>query len=81
MARGQAEEPKDPTVTSKVTGPEFPEGTHPARSPSEVTHSVTNITYRDMPDDEKPDKTSVAQLADIPEARCLAGRGPVERGY
>lgn len=58
---------KDPTVTSKLAGPEFPEGTHPARKPSEVTHSAENITYRDMPDDEKPDKTSVAQLADIPE--------------
>lgn len=55
----------DPTVTSKPTGPEYPEGTHPARSASEVTHSAEKIKYRENPD--KPDSTSVAQLADIPE--------------
>jgi hypothetical protein len=70
MARGQNPvEPEasrsDPTITSKVTGPEYPEGTHPARSPVDVTHSVEKIDYRENPD--KPDKTSVAQLADIPE--------------
>lgn len=55
----------DPTVTGKPTGPEFPEGTHPARPASEVTHSAERITYREMED--KPDATSVAQVADIPE--------------
>ncbi len=55
----------DPTVTSEVTGPAYPEGTHPARPVSEVTHSADNIKYRDNPD--KPDSSSVAQLADIPE--------------
>lgn len=68
MARGERSEPApDPTITSKVTGPDYPEGTHPARAPSDVTHAADKITYRDMPDDEKPDKTSVAQVADIPE--------------
>lgn len=55
----------DPTVTSTMTGPEYPEGTHPARAPSEVHHSVERINFRENPD--KPDKTSVAQIADIPE--------------
>ena len=60
-----AEKKSDPTVTSKITGPEYPEGTHPPRSVSEVTYSADNIKYRDNPD--KPDASSVAQLADIPE--------------
>lgn len=60
-----AEKKSDPTVTSKITGPEYPEGTHPARSASEVTYSADSIKYRDNPD--KPDASSVAQLADIPE--------------
>lgn len=55
----------DPTVTSKTVGPEFPEGTHPARPAGEVTHSADNIKYREAP--EKPDGSSVAQVADIPE--------------
>lgn len=65
LKRTQDEPQADPTVTSAVKGPEFPEGTHPARSPSEVTHSAERIRYRDMED--KPDSTSVAQVADIPE--------------
>jgi hypothetical protein len=65
MPRRSEDPQPDPTVTSKVTGPEFPEGTHPARSPSEVTHSADNIKYREMED--KPDSSSVAQVADIPE--------------
>ena len=56
---------KDPTVTSEATGPAYPEGTHPARPASEVTHSADRIKYRDNPD--KPDSTSIAQVADIPE--------------
>lgn len=54
----------DPTMTS-ATGEAYPEGTHPARAPSDVTHSATKIKYRENPD--KPDETSVAQVADIPE--------------
>lgn len=55
----------DPTITSTDGGTDFPEGTHPARPVSEVTHSAERISYKDNPD--KPDKTSVAQLAEIPE--------------
>lgn len=45
--------------------PGYPEGTHPARPASDVTHSGDRIEYSDNPD--KPDPTSVAQVADIPE--------------
>lgn len=51
----------DPTVTTDRVGDEYPEGTHPARSPSEVTHSAENLEYQDMPDDRKPDPSSIAQ--------------------
>lgn len=54
----------DPTVTS-ATGEPYPEGTHPARAPSDVTHSATKITYREA--DDKPDPTSIVQIAEIPE--------------
>lgn len=56
---------KDPTVTSDVTGPAYPEGTHPARPASEVTHSADKIKYADNPD--KPDSSSVAQIAELPK--------------
>jgi hypothetical protein len=70
MARGQTQqepqEPQaDPTVKSMAAGDPYPEGTHPARPPSEVTHSADKIKYRDM--DDKPDASSIAQLADIPD--------------
>jgi hypothetical protein len=61
MARAKK---SDPTITSDMAGPEYPEGTHPARSPGDVTHSADRITYTDNPD--KPDPSSVAQLAEIP---------------
>jgi hypothetical protein len=54
----------DPTVRG-AGGPEYPEGTHPVRSASEVTHSADRIEYRDNPD--KPDPSSIAQVADIPD--------------
>jgi hypothetical protein len=50
----------DPTITSDMAGPDYPEGTHPARPASEVFHSVDRISYEDNP--EKPDATSVAQI-------------------
>jgi hypothetical protein len=56
---------KDPTVTGASVGAEYPEGTHPARSPSEVTHSGDRIKYSDNPD--KPDASSIAQVAEIPD--------------
>jgi hypothetical protein len=57
----------DPTISSAkmAAGDPYPEGTHPARPASEVHHSAERIDYRENPD--KPDKTSVAQVAEIPE--------------
>jgi hypothetical protein len=63
MAEGKK---SDPTIsTASIDKTQYPEGTHPARPASEVTHSATNITYKDNPD--KPDPTTVAQIAEIPE--------------
>jgi hypothetical protein len=52
---------KSPVVTGDVTGPEYPEGTHPAVQPSATTHSATNWKYRDLPDDRKPDPSTIAE--------------------
>lgn len=54
----------DPTISSDSTSGEA-EGTHPALPASEVTHSADRIKYSDNPD--KPDTSSVAQLAEIPD--------------
>lgn len=64
----QADEPKgDPTIStaSMAAGDPYPEGTHPARPVSEVTHSADKINYRE--NEDKPDASSIAQVADIPE--------------
>jgi hypothetical protein len=58
-----AKKQQDPTV--RRTPPRGPEGTHPARPASEVTHSASRIKYRDNPD--KPDPSTVAQIAEIPD--------------
>lgn len=55
----------DPTVTSDSGAPEYPEGTHPARPASEVSHSADRIKYKDNPD--KPDPSTIAQIAVIPD--------------
>lgn len=60
-----ADKKKDPTITSDSVVGGYPEGTHPARSASEVTHSADRIKYSDNPD--KPDPSSVAQIAEIPD--------------
>ena len=66
------DEPKaDPTIstTTMSAGDPYPEGTHPARPVSEVSHGAVKLegSYRDLPDDEKPDSSSIAQVQDIPE--------------
>jgi hypothetical protein len=62
---------EDPTITSATmsAGDPYPEGTHPARPVSEVSFGAPNLegTYRDMPDDEKPDASSIAQIQEVPE--------------
>lgn len=64
MADKSKSETNDPTVTSETVGDAYPEGTHPARPASEVTHSADRLKFRDNPD--KPDATSIAQVVDIP---------------
>lgn len=55
-------EKKDPTVRGvSPDAEEYPEGTHPAKAPSEVTHAADKLEYRDLDDDKKPDPTTVAQ--------------------
>ena len=54
----------DPTVTSETVGPEYPEGTHPARPAEETTHGKPSA-YKDNPD--KPDPSTVAQVQVRPD--------------
>lgn len=54
----------DPTLKSGTEpGPVYPEGTHPARKPSETTFSPDRFVYKDNPD--KPDPSTVAQIVEI----------------
>lgn len=53
-----ADKKSDPTVRGP-SGPEYPEGTHPAKAASEVTHAADKLKYKDA--SEKPDPTTVAQ--------------------
>lgn len=64
MAETKKAAPADPTVRSGAIGPEFPEGTHPARLASETTHGQP-ADYKDNPD--KPDPTSIAQVEVLPD--------------
>jgi hypothetical protein len=54
---------KSQTPTQKAAGKSdgYPEGTHPAVEPSKTTHSATNWKYRDLPDDRKPDPSTIAE--------------------
>lgn len=56
----------DPTVTSSrgSGAPEYPEGTHPPAPPSEQAWGPYRFSYSDMPSDEKPDESTVAQVVD-----------------
>jgi hypothetical protein len=63
LAEKSEQKDKDVVVSSKsVKGDAYPEGTHPARPPSEVTHSPDRFVYRDNPD--KPDPSSIAQVVE-----------------
>lgn len=50
----------DPTITTSVAGADYPEGTHPVRSPSQTEHSPDRLRYEDAKD--KPDPSTVAQV-------------------
>jgi hypothetical protein len=52
----------DPTVRSRGAVPEYPEGTHPPAPISEQTWNGERFTYSDMPDKQKPDESTVAQV-------------------
>lgn len=54
----------DPTITS-TSGPET---VGPAPTISDADHSADSLagTYKDMPDSEKPDPTTVAQVQEVP---------------
>jgi hypothetical protein len=54
----------DPTVTGGTVGGQYPEGTHPIRPISEQTWNGERFSYSDLPDDEKPDPTSIVQQVD-----------------
>jgi hypothetical protein len=54
----------DPTVRSRGAVPEYPEGTHPPAPISAQTWNGERFTYSDMPDEQKPDPSTVAQVVD-----------------
>lgn len=58
----------DPTVRS-TPSPEYPEGTHPPASPSEQAWGPYRFSYSDLPADEKPDESTVAQTIDTDPLR------------
>jgi hypothetical protein len=57
---------KDPTVTSAISA-NAPEGVEPAPPVSEADNSADEMVYKDMPAQDKPDKTTVAQVQVRPE--------------
>jgi hypothetical protein len=56
---------KDPSVrTLRGAAPEYPEGTHPPHPPSEQDWGPYRFSYSDMPAEDKPDESTVAQVMD-----------------
>ena len=55
----------DPTVrTLRGAAPEYPEGTHPPAAPSDQAWGPYRFSYSDMPEKDKPDESTVAQVLD-----------------
>jgi hypothetical protein len=54
----------DPTVRSRGAVPEYPEGTHPPAPISAQTWNGERFTYSDMPAEQKPDESTVAQVVE-----------------
>lgn len=53
----------DPSVrTLRGGAPEYPEGTHPPASPSDQAWGPYRFSYTEMPDEDKPDESTVAQV-------------------
>ena len=65
-AQGQtAQKAPDPTVFSqRGRVAEYPEGTHPPVSPSDASWGPGRFSYSDMPEEQKPDESTVAQVMD-----------------
>ena len=61
MARTAATRPSGPL---KGAAPEYPEGTHPPNPPDEQTWGPGRFSYSDMPEEDKPDKSTVASVVE-----------------
>jgi hypothetical protein len=61
QARAQQREKADPTIKQGGVVASYPEGTHPIRPLKEQTYAAVNKEYKDMPDEDKPDPSTVAQ--------------------
>jgi hypothetical protein len=65
MARSSSSKASDPSVRHlKGAAPEYPEGTHPIAPVSEQTWGPDRFSYSELPDEQKPDPTSVVQQFD-----------------
>lgn len=54
---------KDPSIrTLRGAAPEYPEGTHPPHPPSEQAWGPDRFSYEDVPEKDKPDVSTVAQV-------------------
>jgi hypothetical protein len=69
MAKNQTND--DPSIRILKGGrPEYPEGTHPPHPPAEQDWGPNRFSYSDLPDEEKPDESSVVvQVDDDPLAK------------
>lgn len=55
----------DPSVrTLRGAAPEYPEGTHPPAAPSDQAWGPYRFSYSEMPESDKPDESTVVQVAD-----------------
>ena len=55
----------DPTIrTLRGAAPEYPEGTHEIAPLEEQDFGPHRFEYKDMPDDQKPDPSTVAQVVE-----------------
>lgn len=55
----------DPTIrTLRGAAPEYPEGTHPPAAPADQAWGPYRFSYSEMPESDKPDESTVAQVLD-----------------
>lgn len=65
----KAAEGRDPTVRSLRGASGYPEGSHPPVSPADATWGPDRFSYSDIPSEEKPDESTVAQEMDSDPVR------------